>query len=212
MDIIRPEIQEYAEEHSSEESTLLSRLNRETHVNHLFPRMLSGRVQGRFLAMLSRMINPRMILEVGTYTGYSALCLAEGLQEGGLLYSIELNDENEELIKKYIREAGFEEKIVLRFGHALDILPDFDEVFDLVFLDADKENYISYYKMALERLSRHGIILADNTLWSGKVLDPQERDKETRGIKEFNEYIKKDDRVDKVMLTIRDGMTLIMKK
>ncbi len=212
MDLIRPKIQEYAEKHSSAEPENLVQLSRETNVNYLFPRMLSGHLQGRFLSMISRLVRPARILEIGAYTGYSAICLAEGLIKGGVLYSLELNDENEDIIRKYIAKSGMDDKIRLKFGNALDIIPLLNEKFDIVFLDADKEHYIDYYTLVFDKLNENGIILADNTLWSGKILQKEERDKETRGIRDFNNFVTKDDRVDNVLLTIRDGIMMIIKK
>ena len=212
MEIINEKIQEYAELFSSEEPEVLSELNRETYVNHLFPRMLSGHHQGRFLSMISKMVKPDRILEIGTYTGYSALCLAEGLKEGGILHTIELNNENEDIIRKYIEKTGNTNKIKLHFGEALHIIPGIDETFDIVFLDADKESYVEYFNLVIDKLRPGGVILADNALWDGKVLDRKLKDKESVGIREFNEYIKNDTRLDHVLLTIRDGIMIIRKK
>jgi predicted O-methyltransferase YrrM len=212
MDIIPGGIQKYAEEFTSEEPDVLASLNRETNTSFLFPRMLSGHLQGRFLSMISTLIKPRQILEIGTYTGYSAICLAEGLQEGGRLHTIELNDENEVKIREYFNKAGVESKIKLYFGNALDIIPAMDVRFDLVFLDADKENYVNYYEQIFDKVRPGGLILADNTLWSGKVLESSQADKETEGIKEFNRTVTQDIRVENVLLTIRDGIMMIRKK
>lgn len=211
MEIINEEIQKYAVLFSSEEPEVLSELNRETYVNHLFPRMLSGHHQGRFLSMISKMIRPKRILEIGTYTGYSALCLAEGLAEDGIIHTIELNNENEDIIRKYITKTGNNDKIKLHFGEALSIIPGIDETYDIVFLDADKENYVEYFNLVIDKLRPGGIILADNVLWDGKVLDRKSKDKESVGIREFNEYIKNDTRLDHVLLTIRDGIMIIRK-
>jgi caffeoyl-CoA O-methyltransferase len=212
MNIISKKILEYAELHSSKEPDLLSELNRETYVNHLFPRMLSGHLQGRFLSIISSILHPRRVLEVGTFTGYSAICLAEGLADGGTLHTIDLNDENEGVIRKYIKKAGFEDRIKLHFGDALHVIPSIDGNFDLIFLDADKENYVNYYELLFDKLNTGGILLADNTLWSGKILDNTVNDKETLGIREFNKIIAGDKRVEKVIITIRDGITMILKK
>jgi predicted O-methyltransferase YrrM len=162
--------------------------------------------------MISSLIKPRRILEIGTFTGYSAICLAEGLTEEGILHTIELNDENESKITEYFRKSGMEGKLKLHFGDAMEILPELDEIFDLVFLDADKENYLNYYHMIFEKVRPGGMILADNTLWSGKVLEEGQADKETSGIREFNEAVTQDSRVDNVLLTIRDGIMMIRKK
>ena len=212
MNIIPEDIQKYAENCSSREPEILSALNRETYTDFLFPRMLSGHVQGRFLSMISTLIQPRRILEVGTFTGYSAICLSEGLSREGLLHTIELNDENEHKILEYFKKSGMDKKIKLHFGDAMEIIPGLDETFDLVFLDADKENYLNYYNLVFDKLKRGGIILADNTLWSGKVLELSETDKETEGIREFNEVVTQDSRVENVLLTIRDGIMMIRKR
>lgn len=212
MNIIPDDIQKYAQNCSSSEPDILAALNRETYTDFLFPRMLSGHLQGRFLSMISALVKPRRILEVGTFTGYSAICLAEGLDEDGLLHTIELNDENESKIVEYFKRSGFEKKIKLHFGDAMEVIPNLDTTFDLIFLDADKENYLNYYNLVFDKLRRGGIILADNTLWSGKVLDLSEMDKETEGIREFNEAVTQDSRVENVLLTIRDGIMMIRKK
>jgi predicted O-methyltransferase YrrM len=212
MEIINKKIQNYAELFSTEEPEVLAELNRETYVNHLFPRMLSGHHQGRFLSMISKMMKPERILEIGTYTGYSALCLAEGLTEDGILHTIELNNENEDIIRKYINKTGNTDKIKLHFGEALSIIPGINETFDIVFLDADKESYVKYFNLVIDKLRHGGVILADNVLWDGKVLDRKLKDKESVGIREFNEYIKNDTRLDHVLLTIRDGIMIIRKK
>lgn len=212
MKIINNKIQNYAELFSSEEPEILAELNRETYVNHLFPRMLSGHHQGRFLSMISKMLNPRRILEIGTFTGYSALCLAEGLAEDGILHTIELNNENEDIIRKYINKTGNTDKIIVHFGEALGIIPGIDETFDIVFLDADKESYIEYYNLVIDKLRPGGIILADNVLWDGKVLDRKSKDKESVGIRKFNDQIKNDTRIEHILLTIRDGIMIIRKK
>ncbi len=212
MKIINDKIQNYAELFSSEEPGILAELNRETYVNHLFPRMLSGHHQGRFLSMISKMLNPKRILEIGTYTGYSALCLAEGLAEDGILHTIELNNENEDIIRKYIKKTGNTNRIILHFGEALSIIPEMDETFDIVFLDADKESYIEYFNLVIDKIRPGGIILADNVLWDGKVLDQKSKDKESVGIRMFNDHIKNDIRIDHILLTIRDGIMIMRKK
>ena len=212
MKIINEKIQNYAELFSSEEPGILAELNRETYVNHLFPRMLSGHHQGRFLSMISKMLNPKRILEIGTYTGYSALCLAEGLAEDGILHTIELNNENEDIIRKYIKKTGNTNRIILHFGEALNIIPEIDETFDIAFLDADKESYIEYFNLVIDKIRPGGIILADNVLWDGKVLDQKSKDKESVGIRMFNDHIKNDTRIDHILLTIRDGIMIIRKK
>jgi predicted O-methyltransferase YrrM len=212
MEIINREFQEYAEAFSSKEPEELSKLNRETYVNHLFPRMLSGHLQGRLLSMISHIVNPTRILEVGTYTGYSAICLAEGLAPGGVLHTIEINNENEDIIKKYLVKTNNTDRIILHFGDAFKIIPNMDETFDLVFLDADKERYIDYFKLVINKVRPGGILIVDNVLWDGKVLDDTAKDKESVGIKRFNEFIRDDNLVEKVLLTVRDGIMIVRKK
>lgn len=210
MDIIDKRVQEYAERHTTEENPLLKKINRETHAHVLMPRMLSGHLQGRLLSMISHMIRPRVVLEIGTYTGYSALCMAEGLQEGGKLITIDLNEELEERVRGYFREANLADRIDYRIGDASQILPQLNERFDLVFIDADKENYARYFDLVIDRVNLNGIILADNVLWSGKVLGDKP-DKDTRAIMDFNVKIQRDSRVENVLLPIRDGIMLMRK-
>jgi predicted O-methyltransferase YrrM len=206
-------IEEYILNHSDEEDPILEELNRETNLKILRPRMLSGHLQGKVLEMISKMIQPEKILELGTYTGYSAICLAKGLQESGVLHSIEINDELEDIILKYIKKANLGEKIKLHFGDARNIIPEINEQFDLVFIDADKREYIEYYNIVFDYVKPGGFILADNVLWSGKVLNMETPDDEyTQGIFAFNELIKNDSRIEKVILPLRDGLTLIRKK
>lgn len=212
MDIIDPFLNDYAERYSSEESRLLNDLNRETFSKVLMPRMLSGHIQGRMLSMLSHMISPKFILEIGTYTGYSALCLAEGLMDGGHLHTIDINDELAPMVKSYIAKAGLENKITLHNGNASEIIPSLAIPFDLVFIDADKVNYSLYYDLVFDKVSQGGFLIADNVLWSGKVLNLETADKDTLAIHQFNEKIKKDIRVEKVLLTVRDGLLIIRKK
>lgn len=206
-------IEEYLLNHSDSEDPILAELNRETNLKVLRPRMLSGHLQGKFLEMISKMIQPDRILEIGTYTGYSAICMAKGLKENGMLHTIEINDELEDFISKYLQKAQVQEKVKLHFGDARKIITELNETFDLVFIDADKTEYIEYYQIIFDFVKPGGFILVDNVLWSGKVLeklDPE--DVHTKGVIEFNDYIKKDQRVEKVMLPIRDGLTLIRKK
>jgi predicted O-methyltransferase YrrM len=206
-------IEEYILNHSDEEDPILEELNRETNLKILRPRMLSGHLQGKVLEMISKMIQPEKILELGTYTGYSAICLAKGLQESGVLHSIEINDELEDIILKYIKKANLDEKIKLHFGDARNIIPEINEQFDLVFIDADKREYVEYYNIVFNYVKPGGFILADNVLWSGKVLNMETPDDEyTQGIFAFNELIKNDSRIEKVILPLRDGLTLIRKK
>lgn len=207
------EIEKYIIDHIDQEDPILYELDRETHLKVIGARMLSGHHQGTLLSMLSKMIQPKNILELGTFTGYSAICLARGLKPGGKLVTIEIDDELEALAKKYFKKAGLEDRIEQRIGSALEIIPGLKENFDLVFIDADKREYLNYYELLIDRLESGTYILADNTLWSGKVLEkPKSDDEQTKGILMFNEAIKNDDRVEKVILPIRDGMTLIRKK
>ena len=211
MELISDEIEDYCQKHSDSENEVLASLNRETHAKYLRSRMLSGHLQGVFLKMLSCMIKPARILEIGTYTGYSAICLAEGLLENGILQTIEINLELEDIIRKYIAKANLNHKIKLLLGNALEIIPQLNYSYDLVFIDADKENYINYFDLIINKVSKGGFILADNVLWSGKVLNPKINDVETNAIVAFNEYIKNNDLVECLMLPLRDGL-MIMKK
>ncbi len=210
MDIIRTDLQQYAERHTSPESDLLQRINRHTNAHVLAPRMLSGHLQGRVLSMISRMVQPRRILEIGTYTGYSAICLAEGLRAEGKLITIDINEELEGLVRDYFKEAGLTGMIDYRIGNAAAIIPQLTDKFDLVFIDADKENYSRYYDLVIDNVNLNGVILADNVLWSGKVLD-ENPDKDTRAIVEFNRKVNEDKRVENVLLPIRDGIMLMRK-
>ncbi|MDD2962154.1 MAG: O-methyltransferase [Muribaculaceae bacterium] len=210
--MVDDELENYILNHIDEEGELLSRLNRDTHLFHLRPRMCSGHLQGRLLKMFVRMIKPRRILELGTFTGYSALCLAEGLAEGGEVHTIEIDDELEEFITTHLAASPLKDKIHLHIGDAADIIPTLEVTFDLVFIDANKRNYIDYYNMVFDRVAPGGFILADNTLWDGKVIDPGTRpDAQTIGILEFNELIAHDTRIEKVILPLRDGLTIIHK-
>lgn len=205
-------LEQYILDHISPESDLLQELDRETHLRVLRSRMLSGHLQGRLLAIISQMIRPRTILEIGTFTGYSALCLAEGLAEGGALHTIEIDDELESLAGKYFLKSGLGNRIVQHIGDAREIIPGLNQSFDLVFIDADKREYCTYYDLVFPHVPKGGFILADNVLWNGKVVDADASDDEqTRGILDFNELIRNDSRVEKVILPIRDGITLIRK-
>jgi len=214
MDFLDPDLQAYAEAHTSPESDLLYRLNRETHLKVMKPRMLSGHLQGRTLAMFSQMLRPRRILEIGTYTGYSALCLAEGLAENGLLHSIDVNDELEDLVRGYITEAGLTSKIQLHLGQAVEIIPTLSETWDLVFIDADKKSNGLYYQMVLDQVRPGGFLLIDNVLWSGKVVEKfrPKLDKDTQQVLDFNQLVQQDPRVENVLLPIRDGILVVRKK
>lgn len=210
MDITNPAIQAYSEDHTSPESELLKKINRDTHVNVMMPRMLSGHMQGRILSMISCMIRPSVILEIGTYTGYSALCMAEGLKPDGKLITLDINEELESRVRNYFKHSPFDAQIDYRIGNALEIIPALNTDFDLVFIDADKENYARYYDLVINRVPLGGYILADNVLWSGKVLD-EKSDKDTRAIQEFNKKVQDDARVENVLLPVRDGI-LVMRK
>lgn len=211
MEITPIEIQQYAEFHTSDEGDLLKRINRETHANVLMPRMLSGQLQGRLLAMISKMIKPERILEIGTYTGYSALCLAEGLTETGKIITLDVNEELEDSVRGYFKLSSLNNKIDFRIGDAASIIPTLKEKFDLVFIDADKINYSKYYDLVFDNVNPGGFILADNVLWSGKVLAPNP-DKDTKAILEFNKRVQLDARVENVLLPVRDGIMMVRKQ
>ncbi|MBO4739879.1 MAG: O-methyltransferase [Bacteroidales bacterium] len=212
FDLIEREIQDYCEAHTSEESDVLYRLYRETNLKVMQPRMLSCKNQGTFLEMISRLCHPKRILELGTYTGYSAICLAQGLADDGMLFTIEKKIELENIIRKYIHEAGLTDKIKVLFGNAMDIVPSLDQTWDLIFIDADKINYLNYYNLLIDRLSENGVILADNVLWSKKVVDAtQDHDRDTIALRQFNDYIQQDKRVKNMILPFRDGIMMIEK-
>lgn len=214
MEFINEAIQNYAEQHTAAESEILRRINRETYTDILHPRMLSGQLQGRILSMLSKMIKPHSIIEIGTFTGYSAVCLAEGLSEDGKLCTIDINEELEERVIGYFNKAGINSKVDYRIGNALDIIPLLDGPFDLIFIDADKENYQNYFDLIIDKTVTGGIIIADNVLWSGKVLnnDGKKIDKDTQALIKFNDSINNDDRLENVLFPIRDGLMVIRKK
>jgi caffeoyl-CoA O-methyltransferase len=203
-------IVDYCERFSAEESALLKKISRDTHANVLMPRMLSGHLQGRLLSMISRMCKPKTILEIGTYTGYSGLCLAEGLTERGKLITLDINEELESRVRHYFKESGLDDQIDYRIGDARKIIPGLDLIFDLVFIDADKESYSTYFDLVIDKVPSGGYILADNVLWSGKVLDPKP-DKDTRSIMAFNQKVQNDERVENVLMPIRDGI-MVMRK
>jgi caffeoyl-CoA O-methyltransferase len=206
-------IEEYMLIHSDEEDKILTELSRETHFKEVAPRMLSGYLQGKFLEFLSKMIQPLRILEIGTFTGYSAICLAKGLRPNGSLHTIEINDERELLIRKYIQKSNNEDKIILHIGDAVDIIPEMNELFDLVFIDGEKSEYPDYYKSVIDKVLPGGFIIADNVLWNNKVIDPTEAENSsTKGIMAFNEMVSQDKRVEKMIIPIRDGLMLIRKK
>lgn len=204
----------YILQHIDPEGPYLQALYRATHVKLLRPRMASGHLQGRMLAMFVRMIRPRQVLEIGTYSGYSALCMAEGLEPGALLHTFEINDEQEDFTRPWLEQSPWADRIRFYIGDALELVPRMNLTFDMAFIDGDKRRYVDYYEMVLPRLSTGGYILADNTLWDGHVLetDTKANDTQTIGIKEFNDRIAADERVEKVILPLRDGLTLIRKK
>lgn len=209
MHFISEELEDYAAMHSENEPELLAALNKETHQKILQPRMLSGHFQGRVLSMIAKLVNPKHILEIGTYTGYAALCLAEGLQANGTLDTIDNNEELYDFQKKYFDKSAWAGQITQHLGNALDIIPTLGKKFDLVFIDADKENYINYFHMIVPLMNKGGIILSDNVLWSGKVLEPvKPNDKSTKILLEYNKLLKDDPRVETVLLPIRDGLTV----
>jgi len=209
MDFSPKKIDQYVVEHSEEEPKLLQQLNKETWQKVLVPRMLSGHYQGRLLAMLSKLAQPKSILEIGTYTGYSALCLAEGLDEDGILHTIDHNEELVDFQKKYFDASLFKNQIKQYVGNALDIIPKINESFDLVFIDADKSNYVNYFNLIINKMNKGGVILSDNVLWSGKVVEtPDPKDIDTKALIEYNKLLKNDPRVETVLLPIRDGLTI----
>lgn len=210
MEFIDPRLSDYSDAHTTAENSILKKINRDTHANVLKPRMLSGHLQGRVLSMISHMIKPSNILEIGTYTGYSAICLCEGLGPNGKLITIDKNEELESKLTKFFEEAGLSKVIDLRIGNALKIIPALDIQFELVFIDADKENYSNYFDLVIDKVPAGGYILADNVLWSGKVIDPKP-DKDTRAIHDFNDKVHNDPRVENVLLPFRDGI-MIMRK
>lgn len=212
MHFLPEDIDDYAVKHSQDEPEILKSLSKETWRKVLQPRMISGAYQGRLLSLISKLINPENILELGTFTGYSALCLAEGLKQNGKLITIDKNEELEPLSSKYFEMSEFGDKIEARIGKALDIIPQLDMEFDLVFLDADKSNYLNYFDLLIDKLKPGGVILTDNVLWSGKVVkETKENDIDTKILKEFNIKINEDPRLETVLLPIRDGLTISRK-
>lgn len=212
MEFISQKLDDYIVAHSEDEPELLQQLNRETHQKILQPRMLSGHYQGRVLSILSKLINPKTILEIGTYTGYSAICLAEGIHPEGELHTIDINEELHDFQRKYFNKSGYGKQIIQHTGDALDIIPKLNLTFDLVFMDADKENYTNYFHAVIDKLNAGGVILSDNVLWSGKVLEEiKEEDTSTKGIVEYNSLLKEDKRIETVILPIRDGLTISRK-
>lgn len=212
MEFLHEDIEAYVERHTTEENQVLKKLNRETYSQVLIPRMLAGHLQGRVISMFSHMIQPKQVLEIGTYTGYSALCWAEGLQPGGKVHTIDINEELENMVARYIAEAGQSDAITTYIGNALDIIPSIDEKFDVVYIDADKDNYSNYYDLVIDRVRTGGYIIADNVLWSGKVIEPEnQRDEDTKALVSYCAKIQDDPRVENVLFPVRDGLLVARK-
>ena len=208
MDFISEKLAEYLSQNSDKEPEILSKLNKETHQKILQPRMLSGHIQGRFLSLISKIKSPLHILEIGTYTGYGTLCLAEGLATNGKIFTIDRNEELINIQNKYFEESGNRDKIVQLTGNAIDILMSLNENFDLIFIDADKENYIKYFEIVSKKLNPNGIIISDNVLWSGKVVEESDNDEETDTLIKFNKLLSKDERFETIILPLRDGLSI----
>ena len=211
-DIVNNKIEDYIRKNSSKEPEILKDLNKETHLKVLNPRMLSGHIQGRFLSIITKLIKPKKILEIGTYTGYSAICMAEGLIEKGIIHTLDINEELVSIQNKYFAKSKCNNSIIQHVGDARSIIKSINEKFDLVFLDADKENYIEYYELVIEKVKKGGLIIADNVLWTGKVVEPKKDDDElTQYLIDFNKMINEDDRVENIILPLRDGLNVILK-
>lgn len=208
---ITVDLEEYIEKHSEKEPDILAQLSRDTHRKVLRPRMLSGNMQGQFLKMLCKMIKAERVLEIGTYTGYSAISMVMGM-ERGVLDTIDINDEIEDFTREYIERSGFCERIHFHIGDACEIIPTLDGMFDLVFIDADKRQYVEYYRLVIDRVRSGGLIVADDVLWDGKVVDSKSQDAQTRGILEFNDWVQEYSRVENIMFPVRHGLMLIRKK
>jgi predicted O-methyltransferase YrrM len=213
MEFISKELSDYCENYTTSESPLLAELNRETHLKVVSPRMLSGHLQGRFLSFISKLKQPGLVIEIGTYTGYSALCLAEGLSENGKLISIDVNEETSALAQNYVSKSGLSDQIKLVVADAKEYITTIKEPIDLVFIDADKKNYLAYYHLIIDKLALGGLVIADNVLWSGKItMTESTMDKETLALHQFNQFVQQDDRVENMLLPIRDGLMVIRKK
>ena len=213
MDFLPEELDQFITSNTEKEPAILAELNHETWEKVLIPRMLSGHFQGRVLSMLSHMIQPSTVLEIGTYTGYSAICMAEGLQKGGKIYTIDINEELESMVNKYIEKSNLKDTIINSVGNAMDIIPTLNQKFDLVFIDADKSNYSNYYDLVFDQVNSGGYLIADNVLWSGKVTEPKENlDADTIALIDFSEKVTNDDRVQNVLFPIRDGLMVVRKK
>ncbi|HRH58163.1 MAG TPA: O-methyltransferase [Chitinophagales bacterium] len=211
MHLVSQEIEKYIDTHTTDESDVLQQLNRKTYTDVLMPQMLSGKVQGQFLKFISQMLQPNRVLEIGTYTGYAAICLAAGLTETGKLFTIDINEELEDMVKTHVQKAGLQNKIVQIIGNATQEISRLEETFDLIFIDADKQNYSLYYDLVFDKLRSGGFILADNVLWSGKITE-EKKDKDTQSLAEFNDKVQQDNRVENVIVSIRDGVMMIRKK
>ena len=210
---LNAELEQYILAHSERENDVLAELSRATHLNVLRPRMLSGNLQGQFLKLICRMIGARRVLEIGTYTGYAAISMAAGLEDNGVLHTIDVNDELEDFTRRYIEKSGLQERIVFHVGDACKVIPELDEVFDLVFIDADKREYSEYYRLVFDKVRSGGMIIADDVLWDGKVVVKQERlDAQTKGILDFNDMVQADNRVENILLPVRHGLMIIRKK
>ena len=213
MDFLPEEIDNFVTKNTEDEPNLLNELNHETWEKVLIPRMLSGHLQGRVLSMLSHMINPKNILEIGTYTGYSAICMAEGLKKGGKIHTVDINEELESIVKKYINKAELQDTIINHIGNAMEIIPTLSDTFDIVFIDADKTNYANYYDLIFNQVNKGGYIIADNVLWSGKVANNNKnQDSDTQALIAYSKKIHNDDRVQNVLFPIRDGLMIARKK
>ncbi|MBF8148432.1 O-methyltransferase [Winogradskyella sp. F6397] len=212
MHFLPENLDKYVVDHSEQEPKLLQQLTRETYQKVLQPIMLSGPYQGRILSMISKLIRPKTILELGTFTGYATLCLAEGLQENGTLHTIDINEELVDFQRNYFDKSDYGHQIIQHTGSALDIIPQLDETFDLIFIDADKPNYSNYYHLIIDKLNTGGVILSDNVLWHGKVVEPlDKKDKSTKAVLDYNTLLKNDERIETVLLPIRDGLTISRK-
>ena len=209
MNFLPKNIDQYVVNHSQKEPKLLQELSKETWQKVLNPRMLSGAFQGRVLSMISKIIQPKKVLEIGTYTGYSAICIAEGLSDGGIIYTLDKNEELEDLQNKYFEKSGYKQQIKQYFGNALEIIPSFKEKFDLVFIDADKSNYPNYFHLIIDKMNKGGIILSDNVLWSGKVVEKlNPKDVDTNALLRYNRLLNSDSRIETILLPVRDGLAV----
>ena len=212
MDFIPEEINQFSEEHTTEESALIYDLNRQTHIQIMIPRMLSGHLQGKILSLFSHMIKPKNVLEIGTYTGYSALCMAEGMQKEGVLVTIDKNEEIAEFTQSYFDKSDFANQIDYQLGNAIELIPELDLEFDLIFIDADKSNYSNYFDLVIDKTAKGGFIIADNVLWSGKVVEPvKPNDKDTKAMIDYCAKIHNDPRVENVLMPVRDGLLIARK-